>query len=199
MQCSVDKCTFFANAGCDGACSQHSVTKVIEILSDLKPLLPENLIDAIIWKWSGHRVSPLLTDDEIVERLGLDPLTVFIDSDVVSERILWLRRSHIFHWTTDAPQTALLAEEAGKLRKEDAERLMIAAAEGVCVRISFEREIVLRTFHRGALSTTMFPMGLCYHGQQACTPFMTNDELRCVVLGEGGGGGGGGGGGDGRA
>ena len=203
MQCSVERCTFFANEGCEGVCSHHRWRKTAVILPQLAPQLPSEMLQAI-WKMSGHIKHRFLTEDEIVARLGLDPHEVFIDSEVVQERLAWLRH----HNTLSSPPTTNVLDfldehPRKKLRVDDADRLMVSlelrnqVGFFTACRTELEKRIVLHTFHRGALNRSIFPVGLCYHGTPQCTSTMTLETLRNIVLGGGGGGEGGGGGGGG--
>lgn len=199
MNCCIDRCPFFANEQCEGRCSQHALERCSQLVDQLP--LPTELTDQI-WKLCGQREHRNLTDEEIAERLGMDPVDIFIDTETVRERVHWLRHHHHGYVGMGANEMLGLPPNK-KLRKEDAELLMntmderIHRGEFYC-RLTTEKAIVCHTFHRGGLTRELFPVGLCYHGTPACTTKMTIQQIHNIISGEamaGGGGGGGGGGG----
>jgi hypothetical protein len=198
MQCSVQDCVFFANEGCYGTCSRHSIYKPVKILSFMKPVLPKVILDFIFEM--SHNPSPLyLRDNEIVAILGKRPEDVFVDPDLVQERVYWLEHHDLPYMGCDAIEYAIgvLDFTEGKyLRVEDAERIMVAIDlrdPNRYPRIAMEKAVVIKTLHRGILPRSMFSVGLCYHGAPACTNKMSRECVRNIVNGCGGGGGGGGG------
>ena len=192
MQCSVDRCPFFANEGCEGTCSKHAVPKRAQHLFQLQPRLPAEIVQTI-WRTAAPCKNDVLTDDEIAARLGLDPVEIFVDADTVRERLLWIRHQHQHHHFMSGGD-ALQLPENKKLRKEDAERLMMAIDDSILCRQFFENALVMKTFHRGGLTKSLFPVGLCYYGTAPCLRTMPTSLIRrlivCRNLAEGGGGGG---------
>ena len=190
VSCTAEGCPFYANKGCESRCSDHARQKVVNLLF-MMPLPPETL--EIIWRASGHEKRRTLTDDEMVHRLGRQPEDVLVPSQLVTERLQQIQHHEVsfgYH-LTDFPGTQ-------KLRKEDAERLMVAVnlRHPVGFHAETEKAIVRRTFHRGSLSKDLFPRGLCYEGVPECHSKMTREQISALVFGEqlaGGGGGGGGG------
>jgi len=153
-----------------------------------------------IWNMAAAPHSNVLTDDEIVARLGLDPFSVFVDTDTVQERLLWMRHPRHAAIVGDDAEALLQFPPHKKLRKEDAERIMNCIHElGERGRfydhISFENAIVQRAFHRGGLTRSLFPVGLCYYGTPPCTATMPVSQIRRILYTNAAGGGGGGGGG----
>lgn len=187
--CAVHGCAFFANRGCESRCSAHARQKVVNLLF-MMPLPSETL--EMVWRASGHEKQRTLTDDEIVERLGVRAEDVLIASELVTQKLQHIRD---FEGFFDQVFTDFL--DGKKLRKEDAERLMVAVnlRFGGGGHVQTQRVLVRRTFHRGALSQVLFSTGLCYEGTSVCHSKMTREQLRGIVFGglyaSGGGGGGG--------
>ena len=189
--CTVQGCAFFANKGCETRCSAHARQKVVNLLF-MMPLPSETL--EMVWRASGHEKQRTLTDDEIVQRLGLRGEDVLVSSELVTEKLQHIRE---FQGFFDNVLTDVF-DDLKKLRKEDAERLMVAVhlRFGGGGHVQTQRAIVRRTFHRGALSQDLFSIGLCYEGTPVCHSKMTRELIRGIVFGplctaEGGGGGGG--------
>ena len=198
--CSVERCSFFANEGCEGTCSQHAQGKCVVLLYGTP--LPSDVLYAI-WKYTGPETNKVLTDDEILSRLRWNPDSTFISSEWVTERLFFIRHMNYFLPPANTTKELFSFPEDKKLRKEDAERIMMMMDELMdkgrfFCRISVEKVIVQHTFHRGALDRSMFPVGLCYFGAPACTAKMTPEQIQNILWGvqppaAGGGGGGGGG------
>ena len=187
MQCSESPCSFYANDGCMGLCSHHSWIKSKEILAAIRPSLSEDLLRIIV-EYAGFFESTILTDDQIVDRLHVDPSTILIESASVQERLLWMRN----HRTTQVARISDILDFSGDenkhkyLRKEDAERLMVCLDIHKTLvhdsRCEIEKIIVQKTFHSASLTPSLFPVGLCYHGGKPCTSKMTSDEIRTLVV-----------------
>lgn len=190
--CTVPGCAFFANRGCESRCSAHARQKVVNLLF-MMPLPSETL--EMVWRASGHEKQRTLTDDEIVQRLGVRAEDVLVSSELVTEKLQQIRE---FQGCFDTILTRDVFDDHKKLRKEDAERLMVAVhlRFGGGGHVQTQRAIVRRTFHRGALSQDLFSIGLCYEGTPVCHSKMTREQLRGIIFAplctaEGGGGGGG--------
>jgi len=201
MNCITAGCPFFANEGCYGTCSLHSIYKPVKILSFMKPLLPKEVLD-LIFKMSYDPTPMFLSDNQILAILGKTADDVFVDPDLVNERILWLRHHNLPYLSCDDIHMAsdlLQFPEEKFLRVEDAERIMVEIDLRDPFlhhsRIAVEKAVVLKTMHRGVLPRSMFPVGLCYHGAPGCTNKMSLECVRNIILRKGAGGGGGGGGG----
>ena len=187
--CTAKGCPFFANKGCETRCSEHARQKVVNLLF-MMPLPSETL--EMVWRASGHEKRRTLTDDEIVHRLGLRPEDVLVPSELVTEKLQEIQHQEIYFGSN-----LLAFPGTQKLRKQDAERLMVAVnlRHPVGFHVETEKAIVRRTFHRGGLSQTLFPRGLCYEGVPVCHSKMTREQMSAIIFEDplaGGGGGGGG-------
>lgn len=174
MPCSVDQCAFFANEGCYGTCSQHSVYKPVKILSLLKPKLPKDVLD-VIWEFSRKRVVAPLADNEILSALGRTAEEVFVGQELIGERLLWLQNRDLPYLHCDDIRGALHVLQLPvnrKIRRDDAVRLMAAIDQRNpqrYSRIALEKAIVIKTLNSAALPGEVFAIGLCYHGGAVVT------------------------------
>jgi hypothetical protein len=169
------------------------------MLSFLTPSLPKEVLK-IIFKMSYDPKPAFLSENQILAILGRSANDVFVDSDLIDERILWLRHHNLPFLGCDDIYTAtnlLQFPEKKFLRVEDAERIMVAIDLRHPFhhsRIAMEKAVVIKTLHRGVLPKSIFSVGLCYHGAPACTNKMSFECVQNIILRKAGGGSGGGGG-----
>lgn len=183
--CHVDACPFYANEGCYGTCSRHSIYKAVKILAIRWPALPKDVLN-LVWDFSQTESVPM-KDDDILAKLGLGK-DVLIEPRSVDERALWFRHTHhlpVLHCDNIRHAMEILNLPADRfLRSEDAQKLMIAIdlrnpERGT--RIAMEKAIVIKTLHRAALPMEMFSVGLCYYGRPLCVSTMHMDTIREIV------------------
>jgi len=180
LLCREDGCAFFGTTQNHGKCSAHAV--------------------------GGHGPRTALTENEILERLGLQREDVFMTEDVVQERCVWLRRYNLPYLHCDDISGAetvlgLPQDETRWLSVDQAVALMNAVDQRHPMRyprIAIEKAIVRRTFYSTLLPQSVFPVGLCYHGeivvlhnhsevdllrktvQRLWKPFVSNQERRRI-------------------
>jgi len=186
-KCNAPDCPFYANPGCEGACSQHVLAVCLKTVGCLRPRLPQDVLEVMATFLRDAHRSRLLSDDEIVSRLGLSARDVLVDGSWVEERLLWLRHHDLplLHCDEVSEAAQILCMPVHQqLRVHDAQRLMMAVVERhprSFTRIAIEKAIVRQTLHRGALSTSLFPVGLCYHGTSPLTTLSSVETLRRVA------------------
>lgn len=174
LRCLVNGCVFYANDGCFGTCSEHSIYKPVKILSFLRPRLPRDILD-IIWEFSKNNKAVPISDDEIITRLGIDAEQILVGRELIEERLLWLQHHDLPYLHCDNIQAgldALQLPQNKKLRREDAIRLMTVIDQrnpSHFTRLAMEKAVVIKTLHRAALPADVFPIGLCYHGGKVLT------------------------------
>ena len=225
-KCSIGACPFFAAEGWK-TCSEHRGKEIGDLVHQYLHRISSHDVLDIITQYSKPEVNHNLrripySDDELLERLGLNPEDVWYDPEMIQERLFFLGHTNpnqipyvAFESYENLSSTREFLGLSGNrfLRTEDTRAFVNVLTSNLphFFTINVQKVLCIDTFNHAALDMKgLFPVGNCYfpkthvfqspqHNttslQRIMGPTLKRLALHHVFPEECGGGGGGGGGG----